>query len=37
MTYEKVYHELKECYDGYHLVENSVGIIQSFQFAEYIL
>ncbi len=30
MTYEEVCHELKECYDGYHFVENSVGIYNLF-------
>lgn len=30
MTYEKVCSELKECYDGYHFVENSIGIYNPF-------
>lgn len=30
MTYEKVCKELKECYDGYHFVENSEGIYNPF-------
>ena len=30
MTYEEVCSELKECYDGYHFVENSIGIYNPF-------
>lgn len=30
ITYEEVCHKLKECYDGYHFVENSVGIYNPF-------
>ena len=30
MSYEKVCSELKECYDGYHFVENSIGIYNPF-------
>lgn len=30
MTYEAVCHKLKECYDGYHFVENSIGIYNPF-------
>ena len=29
MTYEEVSKELKECYDGYHFVEDSIGIYLS--------
>lgn len=30
MTYEEVCKELKECYDGYHFVEDSIGIYNPF-------
>ena len=30
MTYEEVCSELKECYDGYHFVEDSIGIYNPF-------
>lgn len=30
MTYDEVCSELKECYDGYHFVENSIGIYNPF-------
>ena len=30
MSYEEVCHELKECYDGYHFVEDSIGIYNPF-------
>ena len=30
MTYEEVCTELKECYDGYHFVEDSIGIYNPF-------
>ncbi|WP_294546588.1 ATP-binding protein [uncultured Bacteroides sp.] len=30
MSYEEVCRELKKCYDGYHFVENSVGIYNPF-------
>ena len=30
MTYKEVCSELKECYDGYHFVENSIGIYNPF-------
>lgn len=30
MTYEEVCFELKECYDGYHFVEDSIGIYNPF-------
>ena len=30
MSYEQVCAELKECYDGYHFVENSIGIYNPF-------
>lgn len=30
MSYEEVCHELKACYDGYHFVEDSVGIYNPF-------
>ncbi len=30
MTYEKVCSELKACYDGYHFVENSIGMYNPF-------
>lgn len=30
MTYEKVCSELKECYDGYHFVEHTIGIYNPF-------
>lgn len=30
MTYEEVSKELKECYDGYHFVEDSIGIYNPF-------
>lgn len=30
MTYEETCAELKECYDGYHFTENSIGIYNPF-------
>ena len=30
MSYEDVCRELKACYDGYHFVENSIGIYNPF-------
>lgn len=30
MTYEQTAAELKECYDGYHFVENTEGIYNPF-------
>lgn len=30
MTYDKVCKELKECYDGYHFVEDSIGLYNPF-------
>ena len=30
MTFEKACSELKECYDGYHFVENSIGMYNPF-------
>lgn len=30
MTYDEVCKELKECYDGYHFVEDSIGLYNPF-------